>query len=68
MCGRGRGHDNLTWLAKDARNYMDKLRRLELKEGDAKAMQSYFKKMQQDNGSFFYVMDLDIEHRVRNIF
>eukprot|EP00268_Persea_americana_P060800 TRINITY_DN7621_c0_g1_i17.p1 TRINITY_DN7621_c0_g1~~TRINITY_DN7621_c0_g1_i17.p1 ORF type:complete len:688 (+),score=91.08 TRINITY_DN7621_c0_g1_i17:321-2384(+) len=62
------GHGNLTWLAKDARNYVDKLSRLELKEGDAEAMLSYFKKMQQVNGSFFYVMDLDTENRVRNIF
>ena len=68
MCGRGRGHGNLPWLAKDARNYLDKLRRLELKEGDAEAMLSYFKKMQQDNESFFYVMDLDIDNRVRNVF
>lgn len=33
------GHENLTFLEKDARNFLDKLRRLRLGEGDAAAIQ-----------------------------
>ncbi|KAI8562666.1 hypothetical protein RHMOL_Rhmol03G0052300 [Rhododendron molle] len=63
-----RGPSNLSWLAKDARNYGDKVRRLELKEGDAKAMHKYFIKMKADNEAFFYAMDLDEENRLKNVF
>ncbi|KAI8534595.1 hypothetical protein RHMOL_Rhmol10G0102500 [Rhododendron molle] len=45
-----KGHENMTFLAKDARNYMDQVRRSELKEGDAEAMHKYFKRMQANNG------------------
>nr|XP_048331604.1 protein FAR-RED IMPAIRED RESPONSE 1-like [Ziziphus jujuba var. spinosa] len=55
------GHEYLTFLEKDCRNYIDKIRRLRLGEGDAVAIQKYFLKMQADNSSFFYTMDLDYE-------
>lgn len=58
----------MTWSEKDVRNYLDKARRLELKEGDAEAMHKYFIKMQEDNGDFFYAMDVDEEHRLKNVF
>ncbi|KAI8534120.1 hypothetical protein RHMOL_Rhmol10G0063800 [Rhododendron molle] len=62
------GPKNLTFLEKDARNHLDKARRLQLKEGDAEAMHKYFIKMQADNGNFFYAMDVDQEHRLRSVF
>ncbi|KAK2654384.1 hypothetical protein Ddye_014240 [Dipteronia dyeriana] len=40
------GHDNLPFLEKDCRNYIDKIRRLRLGEGDVTAIQNYFLKMQ----------------------
>ncbi|XP_057471940.1 protein FAR1-RELATED SEQUENCE 5-like [Actinidia eriantha] len=63
-----KGHEKLTWSEKDARNYMDQVRRSQLKEGDAEAMHQYFNRMCEDNNNFFYAMDLDKEHRLCNVF
>ena len=63
-----KGHEKLTWSEKDARNYMDQVRRSQLKEGDAEAMHQYFNRMREDNNNFFYAMDLDKEHRLCNVF
>ncbi|GFS37977.1 hypothetical protein Acr_00g0054990 [Actinidia rufa] len=57
MCDWEGGLDNVTWIEKDARNHKDKVRRSELKEGDAEAMHKYFVRMQEDNGNFFYAID-----------
>lgn len=59
------GLDKLTSGQKDCRNYIDKARCLRLGQGDA---DSYFTKMQLKNSSFFYVMDLDGNTRLRNVF
>ena len=37
-------HENLPFLEKDCRNHMDKVKHLELKEGDVVAMNKYFLK------------------------
>ncbi|XP_028100080.1 protein FAR1-RELATED SEQUENCE 6-like [Camellia sinensis] len=55
------GHEKLTYLEKDCRNNMDRVRRIELGEGDAIAMHNYFLKMQAHNSEFFHMMDLDEE-------
>ncbi|KAL2479796.1 Protein FAR1-RELATED SEQUENCE [Abeliophyllum distichum] len=39
------GYENLTFVKKDYRNYIDKVRRLRLRKGDAAAIQAYFTKM-----------------------
>lgn len=62
------GHENLTFQEKDCRNYIDKVRRLRLGEGDGSAIHTYFSKMQSDNKEFFYVMDFDDDFRVKNVF
>ena len=67
VIGEG-GPDNVTWTEKDARNHKDKVRRSELKEGDAEAMHKYFVRMQEDNGNFFYAIDVDKDHRLINAF
>ncbi|KAL7227681.1 hypothetical protein ACSBR1_022531 [Camellia fascicularis] len=64
----GGGHEKLTFLEKDARNYLNGIRRLQLKGGDAIAMQNYFLKMQSDNSNFFSMIDLNEEGRLRNVF
>jgi hypothetical protein len=61
------GHENLSFTEKDARNYINKVRRLQLGEGDANAMHNYFMKMQSNNSDFFYMMDLDEEGRLKNV-
>ncbi|XP_048533275.1 protein FAR-RED IMPAIRED RESPONSE 1-like isoform X1 [Triticum urartu] len=62
------GHENLTFGEKNARNFLEKTRRLKLGRGDAEAVRDYFVKMQSDNPNFFSVMDLDDESRLRNVF
>ncbi|KAL4594712.1 hypothetical protein ACB092_12G039000 [Castanea dentata] len=62
------GHENLPFLEKDCRNHMDKVKRLELGEGDAVAMNKYFLKMQADNSNFFYTMDFTEDGRLKNVF
>ncbi|XP_052171507.1 protein FAR1-RELATED SEQUENCE 6-like [Diospyros lotus] len=40
------GYENLPFIEKDYRNYIDQIRRLRLEEGDAAVIQAYFTKMQ----------------------
>ncbi|KAK3217815.1 hypothetical protein Dsin_011785 [Dipteronia sinensis] len=61
------GHEKLTFLEKDCRNYLDKVRRLRLGEGDDNAIQHYFLRM-QSSSIFFYTMDLDKYGRLKNVF
>lgn len=60
--------ENVSFLEKDARNLLGKLRRLRLGEGDAMAIQNYFLKMQIENNRFFSAIDLDDKGRLRNVF
>ncbi|XP_058744403.1 protein FAR1-RELATED SEQUENCE 4-like [Vicia villosa] len=62
------GYENLTFGEKDCRNYIDKVRRLRLGTGDAEAIQKYFVRKQKQNNQFYYVMDVDDESRLRNVF
>ncbi|KAH9742366.1 protein FAR1-RELATED SEQUENCE [Citrus sinensis] len=62
------GYENVAFLEKYARNYVDKARRLRLGEGDAAAIQKYFQKMQAENDGFFFSLDLDEEGRLNNVF
>ncbi|GFY93101.1 FAR1-related sequence 3 [Actinidia rufa] len=41
---------------------------LHLGKGDADAMLEYFMRMQDDNSDFYYVMDLNENNRLRNVF
>lgn len=62
------GYDNLTLREKHYRNYLDKAWRLRLEMGNAEAIHHYFVKMQRRNSKFFYVMDLDEEGQLWNVF
>ncbi|XP_058210670.1 protein FAR-RED IMPAIRED RESPONSE 1-like [Rhododendron vialii] len=62
------GPGKLLYGQKDCRNYVDKVRRSLVKEGDAEAMHNYFMKMKADNSDFFFAMDLDDNGRLRNVF
>ena len=55
------GYENVSFLEKDARNHVDKVRQLRLGERDASAIQRYFQKMQTENDEFFFSIDLDEE-------
>ncbi|CAA3031600.1 Hypothetical predicted protein [Olea europaea subsp. europaea] len=62
------GYENMTCIEKDCRNYVEKVRRLRLGEGDAAAIQSYFAKTQARSSGFYFSMDLDDESRLKNLF
>ncbi|KAF5466222.1 hypothetical protein F2P56_016169 [Juglans regia] len=62
------GFENLPFLEKDCRNYMDKARHLRLGKGGAGALQDYFLRMQYKNPGFLALMDLDDEGRLKNVF
>ncbi|KAH9726548.1 protein FAR1-RELATED SEQUENCE [Citrus sinensis] len=62
------GFENVSFLERDARNHVDKVRRLRLGEGDAIAIQRYFQKMQTENDGFYFSIDLDEEGRLKNVF
>ncbi|XP_022869242.1 protein FAR1-RELATED SEQUENCE 5-like [Olea europaea var. sylvestris] len=62
------GYENLPCIERDCRNYVEKVRRLRLGEGDAAAIQSYFSEMQARSFGFYFAMDLDDESRLKNLF
>ncbi|XP_028057520.1 protein FAR1-RELATED SEQUENCE 2-like [Camellia sinensis] len=62
------GYESLTFDERDARNYINRARRLRLGEGDVESLQSYFMWMQAHSEKFFYVIDVDEEFRIRNLF
>ncbi|KAJ0090646.1 hypothetical protein Patl1_12490 [Pistacia atlantica] len=49
-------------------NPIDHSKHLELKEGDALAVYNYFCRMKLTNPNFFYLMDLDNDGCLRNVF
>lgn len=53
---------------REGRNPVDRSKHLELKEGDAQAVYNYFCRMKLTNPNFFYLLDLDDEGRLRNVF
>ncbi|KAK1557300.1 hypothetical protein Q3G72_022043 [Acer saccharum] len=57
------GFENLPFLEKDCRNYIDKARHLRLGSGRAGALREYFLRMQYKNLGFFALMDLDDDGR-----
>jgi hypothetical protein len=62
------GYKNLSFGENNCRNYINKVRNELLGEGDAEALRNYLMRMQQKNDHFFYVIDLDEESRLKNVF
>ncbi|XP_071694578.1 protein FAR1-RELATED SEQUENCE 6-like [Rutidosis leptorrhynchoides] len=62
------GYENLAFDERDCRNYIAKARQLRLGKGDAEALRDYFVRMQKRNSNFFYVIDMDDEGRLKNVF
>lgn len=50
------------------RSQHDRGRNLNLEEGDAQVLLELFVHMQEENPKFFYAVDLNEEHRLRNVF
>ncbi|KAK3212542.1 hypothetical protein Dsin_017248 [Dipteronia sinensis] len=63
------GYENIGFLEKDVRNHLDKEKHLALASGVAKAMLEHFMHMKEKKKpNFFYVVDLDEEHGIKNVF
>ncbi|KAJ7967551.1 Protein FAR-RED IMPAIRED RESPONSE 1 [Quillaja saponaria] len=68
MSRQSGGCQNIGSLWSDITYEMDRSRCLSLDEGDAQVMLEYFKRIQKENPSFFYALDLNEEQRLRNLF
>jgi hypothetical protein len=62
------GFENLSFRERDCRNYINKARELNLGKGGAQALCDYFRRMQKQNNGFYYVIDIDDDCRLRNVF
>ncbi|XP_062165011.1 protein FAR1-RELATED SEQUENCE 5-like [Alnus glutinosa] len=62
------GYEQLIFGEKDCRNYIEKARELRLGKGGAQALRDYFNRMQKQNDGFYFVMDVDDDCRLRNVF
>ncbi|KAH0989547.1 hypothetical protein GBA52_001030 [Prunus armeniaca] len=60
------GYSNFT--ESEGLNSIDLSKHLELKEGDAHAVYNYFCRMKLMNPNFYYLMDLDDDGHLRNVF
>lgn len=62
------GHENLGFLDVDYGNYVQSKRKMALKKGDGRAVMEYFHKMQLEDPSYFYSIQLDDNDLIMNIF
>ena len=62
------GNFSLNSNAKEIRNFSDRPNQLNLKKGDTQAIYNYLCRMQLTNPNFFYLMDLNDEGCLRNVF
>ncbi|KAF8400606.1 hypothetical protein HHK36_013905 [Tetracentron sinense] len=62
------GDGSSTFDENYARNYIDQSKQLKLKKGDIQAIHNYFCRMQLKNPSFLYLMDLNDDGCLRNVF
>ncbi|XP_059439636.1 protein FAR1-RELATED SEQUENCE 6-like [Corylus avellana] len=64
----GGGYENLSFMERDCRNFINKARHLRLGKGGAGVLYDYFTRMREMNDGFYAVMDLDDDSRLRNVF
>ncbi|XP_040364377.1 protein FAR1-RELATED SEQUENCE 5-like [Rosa chinensis] len=62
------GPENLGFSQKDYMNYIHRKRMSKMEKGDAGAILQYFQKMQSENSSYFYSIQLDEDDMITNIF
>jgi hypothetical protein len=64
----GGGYENMSFIERDCRNFINKARCLQLGKGGVGVLYDYFTRMQEMNDSFYAVMDLDDNSRLKNVF
>ncbi|XP_042968953.1 protein FAR1-RELATED SEQUENCE 5-like [Carya illinoinensis] len=62
------GFENLPFLENDCHNYIDKARHVRLGASGAGLLRQYFLRMQYKHPGFFYMMDIDDDGRLKNVF
>ncbi|XWS11772.1 hypothetical protein CRYUN_Cryun37aG0028800 [Craigia yunnanensis] len=62
------GHGNPNGNAREVMNFSEHPNQLNLKKGDSQAIYNYLCRMQLTNPNFFYLMDLNDEGHLRNVF
>jgi hypothetical protein len=62
------GLENVPFGKKDCQNFITKARELWIGKGGGQALCDYFRGMQDINDGFYYVMDMDDDARLRNVF
>ncbi|XP_058114567.1 protein FAR1-RELATED SEQUENCE 5-like [Magnolia sinica] len=62
------GQENPSFVPNDYKNDLRKRRMKAMEKGDAGAVLEYFQKMQVDNPSFFYAIQVDEDDRITNMF
>jgi hypothetical protein len=62
------GFESLSFEERDCRNFINKARELRLGKGVAQALCDYFSRMQKKNDGFYYVMEMNDECRLQNVF
>ncbi|XP_059444592.1 protein FAR1-RELATED SEQUENCE 5-like isoform X2 [Corylus avellana] len=60
--------ENLPFGERECRNFINKARELRLGKGGGQALCDYFTRMRSQNDGFYYVMDMDDNGRLRNVF
>ncbi|XP_058082041.1 protein FAR1-RELATED SEQUENCE 5-like [Magnolia sinica] len=62
------GRKNMGFVPDDYKNYLRKKQMKAMEKGDARAVLEYFQKMQVENPSFFYAIQVDEDDQITNIF
>ncbi|XP_072066934.1 protein FAR1-RELATED SEQUENCE 5-like [Arachis hypogaea] len=62
------GPANLTFTEKDVRNYISRHLRISGDETDPKELLKHFSRMKELNPNFFFEIDVDEDHSIRNVF
>ncbi|XP_062158806.1 protein FAR1-RELATED SEQUENCE 4-like [Alnus glutinosa] len=62
------GFESLSFGERDCRNYINKAKELRLGKGGAQALCDYFRRMQKQNSGFYFMIDMDDDCRLRNVF
>ncbi|XP_042479772.1 protein FAR1-RELATED SEQUENCE 5-like [Macadamia integrifolia] len=68
MSKQSGGRDNIGYIRQDKKNYLRTKRERDLSYGEAGCLLMYFEKQTRKNPSFTYVLQLDKEEQITNIF
>ncbi|OMO70722.1 hypothetical protein COLO4_28523 [Corchorus olitorius] len=62
------GHDGLSYTKDDLKNHLRSKRRRALKYGETGTLLRYFEQQRAENPSFVYLVRMDVEEQITNIF